>query len=91
MTDIAMPPTFAGAFILVFITMTGLVVWIVKRLFDHTIPEQQKLFKEELAAERSVCQNLGEIMQTNQRAIEKTLEISTEILTMIQRNGSEKR
>ena len=50
--DASTPTSVVTAIVVAFGSVVGLVVWIVRRLFDVTLPEQQKLFQHELTTTR---------------------------------------
>jgi uncharacterized protein HemX len=52
------PTTVLGSLLVAFASVLALVGWIVKRMFDKTIPDQQQAFREELAAERKANQEI---------------------------------
>jgi uncharacterized membrane-anchored protein YhcB (DUF1043 family) len=49
-----MPTTAIGALIFVCVSLLGIIIWIVKRVFDTTIPQMQELFREQLQKQQEM-------------------------------------
>ena len=74
-------PTIVGIFatlVAIIGSLTGVLIWLLKRLVSHTIPDLMREFKSEMKAERDSCdhrfEKLGDAITLNQLAIEKALE-----------------
>jgi PAS domain S-box-containing protein len=84
--DGSTPTTILGAFILGFCTLLALVVWMVRKLLDKTIPdmltmfervgaEDRKLYREQVKEERADCDRRAEaIRETMQHAHAEQLD-----------------
>ena len=53
----ATPVSIVGGFVFVSSTLVGLVVWMLKRLIEKTVPEQNELFRSEMEKERQMCRD----------------------------------
>lgn len=51
-------PTLLVGLIGMVTSLVGVIIWIVKRFLEVTIPEQQKLFQEQIAKERETFEKI---------------------------------
>lgn len=72
------PTTAMGALIVGFVSMTGLMVWIVKRLLDTTVPGMQAAFQtaqdRQATANQAALDRLLTSFQTAQNNFQKIVE-----------------
>lgn len=84
--EISAPTTIVGAFILGFITLMGLVVWIVKKVFDKTIPEQLAAFNADVdklcasseVAAQKYCDRFGEALEIQRKDCSDRIQAQSE-------------
>lgn len=83
------PTSIIGAFIMSFVALIGVVVWLIRRLVDGTIPALQATFSEQMAAERAMCREefgqLSTAIRDNQASILEDQRMTREQMEM-QRN-----
>ena len=82
------------ALITIIVTLTGCIVWIVKRLVDKTLPEQQSMFQKECQEQRKFAEDQMREDRTMfkdelERNREEAMHLTQQVIARLERHDSD--